>query len=265
MNFVVNSTSKGNQPKFTMNGWFYKEDYLGYESISEVLASELLYFIQGIDFLDYFLEEVEAEVPLEDGTGFETKTLYCCKSKIYTEGDFIAISKILSVFGDESKYNKYTGKELLDYVVDCVKDATGLDIRNYLRVLSYLDSILLNEDRHLTNICLIERDGVYREAPIFDNGLSLLADTNTFLMAGQTDIYMRNVKCKPFSTSFKKQTRYFDNKPLVIDIDGFKERLDLVDSNLDFYVPFKKDEYKRAKHVLLKRLRDTEGELWVKK
>lgn len=39
MNFIGEGTSKGNQTKFVIDGWFYKEDGMGYESISEALVS----------------------------------------------------------------------------------------------------------------------------------------------------------------------------------------------------------------------------------
>lgn len=66
----------------------------------------------------------------------------------------------------------------MDYIVACVYKSTGVDIRGYLIILAYIDSLILNEDRHFYNICLIEKDEEYRVAPIFDNGLSLLSDTS---------------------------------------------------------------------------------------
>ena len=38
----ANHTSKGDQPKWEVNGKWYKADHLGYESLSEVLVSRLL-------------------------------------------------------------------------------------------------------------------------------------------------------------------------------------------------------------------------------
>ena len=134
------------------------------------------------------------------------------------------------------------------------------------RTLTYIDSIILNEDRHFNNISLIEKDGEYRVAPIFDNGLSLLSDTSQDYRYGVSlDILIRKVKCMPFVNSFSKQVGYFENSPLVIDMDGFLAKLEIIDANLDSYVPFKQDGYKRAKIVLLKRLNEMEGILWVRK
>lgn len=258
MGFIREGTSKGNQSKFIKDGWFYKEDNMGYESISEALVSEFLSFIDGVEYIDYYLELVE-----KDG-----KSVECCKSKVYNTDNenFISVGKILKVYANKKDLSNLTGKALLDYVVDCVYTSTGVDIRDYLRVLTYIDSLILNEDRHFYNICLIEKDGEYRVAPVFDNGLSLLSDTSQDYRHGVAlDILIRKVKCMPFVNSFDKQVKYFEHKPLVIDIDGFYKKLDLVDKNLDDYIPFKKEGYLRAKQVLLKRLSEKEGTLWVRK
>lgn len=37
---VSGGSSKGNQPKFIKDGYFYKVDTMGYESISEALVGE---------------------------------------------------------------------------------------------------------------------------------------------------------------------------------------------------------------------------------
>lgn len=259
MEFLKQSTSKGNQPKFIdcKGGWFYKVDSMGYESISEALVSEFLSFVEGVDYIDYHLE-------LYNDNG---KQLECCKSKVYNINgeNFVSLWKILKVYGDKKELNNLKGKELVDYIVDCVKGGTGVDIRDYLGLLMYIDSIILNEDRHINNINLIEKDGEYRVAPIYDNGLSLLSDVKDYRYGVGLSVLMRNVKSKPFNSDFDKQAKYFDREPLIIDIDGFKKKLELVDSNLDAYVPFKQEGYRRAKEVLLKRLKQTEGTLWIRK
>lgn len=259
MEYLNESTSKGNQPKFIEGDWFYKEDSMGYESIAEALVSEFLSYVEGIEFIDYYLDVIE----------YDGKRMECCKSKIYTTDgkSFVPVRKILNYYADKKELSKKTGKALLDYVVDCVYKATNLDIRDYLRTLTYIDSIILNEDRHFNNICLVEdKNGNYRVAPIFDNGLSLLSDTSQDYRYGVSlDILIRNVKCMPFVNSFSKQVSYFESRPLVIDIDGFLNKLDMVDADLDSYIPFKQEGYERAKKVLLKRLKETEGTLWVRK
>lgn len=86
MNFIGEGTSEGNQTKFVIDGWFYKEDGMGYESISEALVSEFLSFVDDIEYIDYYLEVVE-----KDG-----KSVECCKSKVYNTDNesFISVEKV---------------------------------------------------------------------------------------------------------------------------------------------------------------------------
>ena len=46
-------TSKGNQPKWQLNGRWYKADHMGYESLAEVLISQLLKQSNAPDFVEY--------------------------------------------------------------------------------------------------------------------------------------------------------------------------------------------------------------------
>ena len=41
MEYLNESTSKGNQPKFIEGDWFYKEDSMGYERAKKVLLKRL--------------------------------------------------------------------------------------------------------------------------------------------------------------------------------------------------------------------------------
>lgn len=251
------ATSKGNQPKFFEDGYLYKIDSMGYESISEALVSEFLHFVEDVEFIDYYLEKKV----------YHGRIVECCCSKVYNKEDesFVSIYKILDKGERLRGLKRVSGVEAVDYIVSSVMDLTRLDIREYLALLSVLDSIILNEDRHLNNISLIESPEGYRLAPVFDNGLSLLSDTTDYPLYDNTLRLMNKVKCKPFNVSFKKQLNYFVYKPLVVDYKGFLDKIDLVKGNLDLYVPFKKNEFLRACDVLLKRLKDSEGYLWVRK
>ena len=98
-------------------------------------------------------------------------------------------------------------------------------------------------------------DGSFRTAPIFDNGLSLLADTEEFPLNKSYDV--RKVKAQPFSTSFTKQAKYLSDFDLLkIDADGLLYKLD------NFLPPFKKSEYSRAVKILKSRLRTLKGVVW---
>ena len=66
----------------------------------------------------------------------------------------------------------------------------------------------MNEDRHTNNIAVLydtEKD-CYELSPIFDQGLSLLADTSfDFSLERPLEECMRQVEAKPFHLSFEQQ------------------------------------------------------------
>jgi hypothetical protein len=92
--------------------------------------------------------------------------------------------------------------------VDFVGQTTGLtNVGPYLTTILELDGFFLNEDRHTNNLAVIrnEETGQFRLCPIFDNGLSLLADENDYPL--ERDVYasIAAVRAKPFSPSFDEQ------------------------------------------------------------
>ena len=68
-----------------------------------------------------------------------------------------------------------------------------------------LDAFFLNEDRHTNNIAVLydtEKD-CYELSPIFDQGLSLLADTSyDFSLEQPLEDCIKRVEAKPFHSSF---------------------------------------------------------------
>lgn len=253
----LQSTSKGNQRKWVIGNKFLKADTMGYESIAEVLASELEMVVDGIDFVNYSLCKV-----IENG-----KVFFACESDVFLSGGdrLVSLERILSRYaGSEVKrdilFKGLTGKNLVSKVVKICSDMTNLSeesIMMYLSNMIKLDAILLNEDRHTNNIAFIKGKEGYRLAPIFDNGLSLLSDLDCYPMGANISMLIRKVKSKPFSTDFKKQLGYFSSLPLLrIDYERLLFRLN------EYTVEFKEKEYFRAKSVLLKMLNNLKGEAW---
>lgn len=65
--------------------------------------------------------------------------------------------------------------------INFVEQTTGLqNFGQYLTSMLEIDAFFLNEDRHTNNIAVQYNaaDDTYALCPLFDNGLSLLADTN---------------------------------------------------------------------------------------
>ena len=263
--FLNQTTLKGNQEKFEENGFYYKIDNLGYESISEALVSELECYITDFFHVDYYLCQVD------NGEGV---VLDACKSKSFLEKGMLekslfSIVKMAIKRGDVpiEVLGKYQGKDLVNKVLDIVYNATELDAKEYIGKMLYLDYITLNDDRHLNNITFSLKDGVWGFIPVYDNGGSLLSDLSKY--SEDTDLLknIRKVKSKPFSTSFRRQCSYFldDVDLLEVDIDGFLTKLEDVEKDIKYSVPFKRDSYRRAKQALEYQLKQTEGIVWKRK
>ena len=251
--FRMSATVKGNQPKWVIGNKFVKADYFGYESIVESLVATLEQYIVGFDYVDYFPCLIEV--------GGHTYT-GCYSPNFLKEGESLipVYRMLLRYFGSEERvYAKLkNGRDMVEMVIRVCGNVTGLDewyIGQYFANIIQLDAIILNEDRHLNNICFIEdADGRFRGATVFDNGLGLLSDTYMYPFYGYIEQSMRRVKAKPFSTSFKKQLSYFSEfDKLRIDVYSFLTDLGT------FTCDFKKKELVRAKTVLAKMLTDLAG------
>ena len=68
-----------------------------------------------------------------------------------------------------------------------------------------IDSLFLNDDRHLNNIAVLEEKGKYKYCPIFDNGAGLLSDTQMSPMDIEPKALISTIKARPFLTSFTRQ------------------------------------------------------------
>lgn len=198
------STSKGNQAKYTNGKLWIKLNYLGYEDLAEVFTSELLKYsnLETKEYVEYKLCVLRDEM--------QGKTFNGCICKQFTQpGESVfTVGRILQKYGVSQKTLDET-KDMdkrLDMIVSNVYRETEIDITNYLRKLITLDAIILNEDRHIFNIALIVNEvGEYKLAPIYDNGLSLLSDTHHYGLDIQPNKLIRKIKARPLNKSFKKQ------------------------------------------------------------
>lgn len=254
--FRLLSTSKGDQSKWTYGNYFIKADSLGYESIAETLVSKFLHYVSDVDFTDYHLCRI-----------VDSDKSYCgCYSENFLrQGEQCRslFNLLRTYYGSEQRANeqlkRFNGKERYEFVVDFLENVTGLDVRGYFGRLFAIDALILNEDRHMNNICVISGEEYWRLCPIFDNGLSLLSDMNDYRMNTPISVCVRKVKAKPFSTDFKKQWEYTSGSRIVIDFSAFCCDIE------NMTVQFKQSEFERAKKVLISRCKETEGYLWIQK
>ena len=166
-------TSKGNQPKWQIDDTWYKADYMGYESLSEVVVSRMLNRSTLDNFVTYEPIIIKTEL----------KPIAGCVSQNFRKPSETLISL-------ERLHRAYQGvglaqaigqmgavKAKIQYTVDFVEKVTGLqNFGRYLSTIMELDAFLLNEDRHTNNLAVIrnEETGTFRLCPIFDNGLPSL-------------------------------------------------------------------------------------------
>lgn len=201
---IQGHTSKGDQPKWQLDGKWYKADHMGYEALPEVLVSQLLKQSNVPDFVEY--EPVLIQ--------YQGKAIPGCVSKNFRRKD-----EMLVPF--ERLHRAYKGRglaavlgginepqERIRYTVDFIEQTTGLTgVGEYLTLLLELDSFFLNEDRHTNNLAVIrnEKTKAFRLCPIFDNGLALLSDFNDYPL--DKDIYdcIGRVRAKPFDLDFDTQ------------------------------------------------------------
>lgn len=194
-------TSKGNQPKWLLDGYWYKADHMGCEALAEVLTSRLLARSGIRNYVRY------EPVLIRDGD----KTYAGCRSRNFRQRDemLVPLERLYRAYCGQSLAKKLEGipetEEQIRFTVEFVEGTTQLTgFGSYLSTLLELDAFILNEDRHTNNIAVIrnETSGQYRLCPVFDNGLSFLSDLNDYPL--EIDLYQNiaRVEAKPFSRDF---------------------------------------------------------------
>ncbi len=201
---IENHTSKGNQPKWHIDNKWYKADHMGYEAVAEYVVSELLKKSNVENFVVYDLVEIKYDGKISVG----------CVSENFREKYemLVPLEKLhRQYFGKglaDAMATKYELKDKVSYMVNFVEKITGLEnVGEYFATMLAVDAFFLNEDRHTNNIAVVrnEKTKKFRFAPIFDNGLSLLSDTNDYTF--DCDVYenIKKVRAKPFDRSFDEQ------------------------------------------------------------
>lgn len=251
--YVCASSSKGNQSKWRIDDNFIKQDFLGHESVAEVISSRLASCIKDFNYVEYNLCSI-----IYKGIQYDD----CCISKNFLKEG----STLYSLYRLFEMRNIDIEKELKNLSTDVailkIQNILNLDDRTVEDIgrMLLFDAIILNDDRHFNNICFIRTEGGLALSPVFDNGGSLLSDLKYYPLAYGNFKNISSVKSKPFSTNFNKQIEgvlKLGVQPLQIDRSKFNKLLDSLEvpSDSEFY-------YDRAIKVINLMLDRLEGEVW---
>ncbi len=200
-------SSLGSQMKWKQDGYWYKADMLGFESLAEAVVSHLLKRSNIGEFAVY-----EPVTISYDGQQYRG-----CRSLEFKKENEELISlerltKSYTSFGLAQMLERITDvEERILYTVELVENLTGLDdFGVYLTSLLELDTFFLNVGRHTGNIMLlydtIQKE--YRFAPVFDMAQALFSDTKNVCPPekGMVECY-HAVTARPFSGNFDEQLK----------------------------------------------------------
>ncbi len=212
---IAETSSKGNQEKWydkDTNKW-YKLDQFGYEALSETLISILLRKsnIQQdtpFSFVSYNMERLHVHGRERAG---------CSSENFLQEGQsIITLNHLLSRYLGTSLKEKLgsfsSDKKRIAYLASATADYTGLQaFPQYLTLLFEIDALFLNDDRHLNNIAVLEKDGIFDYCPIFDNGAGLLSNVQFSPMDIVPEELVKGLRARPFNMSFTRQMKTAQN------------------------------------------------------
>ncbi len=194
----VQGSTKGTQPKYLQGNYWYKQDQIGYEGISEALVSKILSLSNVKDFVFYERCIVNGRNGCRSKNFLQTGESYISFQRLHEIYQGSNLTKTLQLMD--------TAEERIRYVLDFVYSKTKCDCKKYLSQILALDMLILNTDRHLNNLGIVVNtiSGESRPAPIFDNGNSLLSDWGRFSNP-DWEMEILNVTGQPFSANLEYQ------------------------------------------------------------
>ena len=239
---IAETSSKGNQEKWydsETNLW-YKLDQFGYESLSETLISILLErsnIEKDTPFTFVRYEPVRLMVHNRERTG-------CVSDSFLKEGQSVItinhlLSRVLGFSLKDKLLSLTSDKKRIAYLAEATKEYTGLDyFGEYLTLLFEIDSLFLNDDRHLNNIAVIKTGTKYDYCPIFDNGAGLLSDIRLSPMDVKPRALISALRARPFNMSFTRQmnaSRALYGKQLSMPKFEYEDIMEYLIPILEFY------------------------------
>lgn len=151
--YKTSVVENGKKYYYKCSNYYQGQEYFGDESINEVICSRYLSKL-GFNCVKYMLVNARIKV---NGKVLNT---YVCKSENFYKGYDSRIT-----FEDLHSMSGCSAYELI----------ARLGITDQIERMLLADFLVLQRDRHGGNIELLEKNGKYTLAPLFDNGLGLLA------------------------------------------------------------------------------------------
>lgn len=216
-------SSLGDQMKWKQDGYWYKADMLGFESLAETVVSHLLKCSNIEQFAAY--EPVTISYDGQQYRGCRSPEFKKEKEELIS---LERLAKSYTGFGLAKMLERITDvEERILYTVELVENLTGLeDFGLYLTSLLELDAFFLNVGRNTGNIMLLYDTGKkeYRSAPVFDMAQALFSDTKNVCPPekGMVECY-HAVTAKPFSGNFDEQLKVANElygKPLKFNLSA---------------------------------------------
>lgn len=204
---IAETSSKGNQEKWLEDIRWYKLDQFGYEALAETLTSTLLERSNietdtAFRFTRYRMERLN--VHGRERTGCSSESFLMPGQSIITLSHLLKRqlgTPLRDVLGRLS-----SDKKRIAYLAAATAEYTGLtEFPQYLTLLFEVDALFLNDDRHLNNIAVLERNGQYDYCPVFDNGAGLLSNVQTSPMEIQPAALIPTLQARPFNSTFNRQ------------------------------------------------------------
>jgi len=239
---IAETSSKGNQEKWfdkETNRW-YKLDQFGYEALAESLVSSLLEestFENNTSFTFVRYQPERLNVHRRDRTG-------CSSENFLKDGwSIITVGKLLNQFLGGTLLKKLSqlpsDKKRIAYLADATAEYTKLNaFPQYLTLLFEIDALFLNDDRHLNNIAVLEKDGRFDYCPIFDNGASLLSNIQLSPMDIEPKALISSLRSRPFDATFIHQKHVAESlfgPVLHLPVFTKSDLLDLLSPLLPYY------------------------------
>ena len=201
---LFSKVTKGSQDKWKINNHFIKMDDIGYEGLSETLASEILKKSNITNFVEY--KPILINYKNKDNLG-------CCSYNFIDNNKYLL--PITHLFKKENEFRVLeqpyiNHKHQIVSFINTVKNITNLqDFDKYLTSMFEFDSLIKNTDRHLSNIAVLydKKTKEYDYCPIFDNGRSF----GTAIEHSSNLKEFMELSASPFTKTFEEQTKICEN------------------------------------------------------